>query len=193
MTFSLAFKRPEPVAWFGGVSLLVGSVLCDSLRSVGVADALVKWPNDVLVHDAKLAGILVESRTTNAMAETLLVLGMGVNYQRGEEACLIDQASTDLAAQCDPETLPDRSALIADIATRLVAVVSEDIPQAVNRLAGRWADYDALAGVSVVAVVGKERIYGTARGIDGEGSLQIETIDGIRALNSADVTVRRDI
>lgn len=192
ITFSMRFDRPEPVSHFTGLSLLVGTVLCDSLRNVGVTDAMVKWPNDVLVEKAKLAGILIESRATASKQATVLVVGMGVNYKRGDEARLIDQASTDLNTVCGSEKLPDRSVLIADIATRLLSVISGDVPTALSELSGRWARYDALAGKSVNAEVGGKLLHGVASGIDENGNLRLATDDGLLCLNSADVTVRTD-
>ena len=193
VTFSLRFDRTESVAWFSGLSLLVGSVLCDTLRDFGVVDSMVKWPNDVLVQGSKLAGILVESRTAHSPKGTVLVVGMGVNYRLGGETRLIDQPSIDLSTLCGPDGLPDRSELIADIAGRLISAVSTDIPGSVSQLAGRWADYDALAGIDIVAAVAGENVEGRAAGIDKKGSLQIKTKHGLQSFNSADVTVRKNI
>ena len=190
VTFSMRFNLTESVSRFNGLSLLVGAILCDSLRGLGVVDAMVKWPNDVLVHGSKLAGILIESRTTGLNKESVLVVGIGVNYKRGEEARLIDQASTDLDALCGSGELPDRSVLIGDIATRLLSVVSEDVPGALIQLSARWHEYDALNGTRVIAKVASECIHGRAAGIDINGNLRIDTADGIRCLNSADVSVQ---
>ena len=192
VTFSLRFNRPESVERFNGLSLLTGAVLCDSLRAVGIADAMVKWPNDVLVDNAKLAGILIESKAATSTPGTCVVVGMGINYKRGDEAQLIEQASTDLSALCEHNELPDRSTLIAEIATRLVAIVAAaDIPDAVRDLAGRWKNYDALAGADVCAsVAGGESVVGNADGIDMSGGFRIKTSHGIRVFTSADVSVR---
>ena len=192
VTFSLRFNRTEPVAWFNGLSLIVGSVLCDTLRDTGVVDSMVKWPNDVLVRGSKLAGILVESRTAHSTEGTVLVVGMGVNYILGGETRLIDQPSTGLSTLCGVGGPPDRSELIADIAKRLITAVSADIPQSVSQLADRWTDYDALAGTTVVATVAGDIIEGLAAGIDEKGNLQIDTKDGLQSFNSADVSVRKN-
>jgi len=189
VTFSMRFEREEPVEHFNGLSLLVGAVLCDCLRDIGVTDSWVKWPNDVLAGNAKLAGILIESRALSA--QTCIVVGMGINYKRGDEAGLVDQATTDLFELCGGKQLPDRSRLIADIASRLVEVVSADIQQSISHLAGSWKEYDALAETEVVATVGGESVVGTADGIDTGGGFRIKTADGIRVLSSANVSVRR--
>ncbi len=191
VTFSMRFNRRESIDHFNGLSLLAGAVLCDCLRSAGIADAMLKWPNDVLVNNAKLAGILVESKAATSRTGTCIVVGMGINYKRGDEAQLIEQASTDLFSLCGQSGLPDRSELIAKIATRLVDVVTVDAPEALRDLAGRWKNYDALAGAEVCAsVAGGENMVGTARGIDVGGGFCIEDGHGVSVLTSADVSVR---
>jgi len=189
VTFSMRFELEEPIERFNGLSLLVGAVLCDCLREIGVTDSWVKWPNDVLSGNAKLAGILIESRVLGK--QTCIVVGMGINYKRGVEAGLVDQATTDLFEVLGCKQLPDRSQLIADIACRLVDVVSADIQQSISSLAGRWSEYDALAGTEVVATVSEESFAGIADGIDTGGGFRIRTADGLRVLTSANVSVRR--
>ena len=61
----------EHLSW---LSLVVGASLVTSLRGAGVTRAQMKWPNDVLLDGAKLAGILCESLTSGR-----LVAGIGVN------------------------------------------------------------------------------------------------------------------
>lgn len=196
VTFSLRFNCPEPIVFFNGLSLLVGSELCDCLRAAGVSNAMVKWPNDVLVNGAKLAGILIESRAAVSLSDatatgSIIVIGIGINYRRGAETQLIEQASTDLVELCGADQLPDRSTLIASVATRLTALLSSDVPAKLAGLATRWGDYDALSDTHIVVSVAGQSETGLATGIDAEGGLQVQTDDGLRVFMSADVSVRR--
>ncbi len=193
VTFSMRFDSAESICRFSGVSLLTGAVICDHLRAIGIANALMKWPNDILVDGSKLAGILVESRTIGSAGGTVLVLGIGINYQGGEEARLIDQATVDLAELSCGRSLPDRSQLIADIAIRLQQMVVGDVPQQLADLVANWSDYDALANASVMALAAEKKIHGRVVGIDGTGSLLLDTGDEVLTLNSAEVTVRKEV
>ena len=203
ITFSLGLISLRPVTWFNGLSLVVGSILCDCLRAVGAADAMVKWPNDVLVDGAKLAGILIESSVstervsasleTNS-ATTKIVIGIGINYQRGAEAQLIDQASTDLFQLCGT-SLPDRSQLIAEIASQVVRQSLGDVPSAMSELVTKWPGYDALAGRELVISQALSQaqlpVHGIGAGIDPTGALKLDTADGVRLFNSADISIRQ--
>jgi BirA family biotin operon repressor/biotin-[acetyl-CoA-carboxylase] ligase len=65
---------PVPAARFGWLPLLAGVALTRTVREVAGVDAALKWPNDLLVQDAKCAGILAEATGTGAIA-----LGIGLN------------------------------------------------------------------------------------------------------------------
>src|SRR5436190_7695679 len=73
LTFSLSVKIGRPVA---GLSLVAGVAAARALRALGVAQAALKWPNDLEVDGAKLGGILVETRGA------LAVIGIGIHCRR---------------------------------------------------------------------------------------------------------------
>src|SRR3954451_1534746 len=73
ITFSLSAEIANPVA---GLSLVAGVAAASALRALGVREAALKWPNDLLVGGAKLGGILVETRGR------LAVFGFGINCRR---------------------------------------------------------------------------------------------------------------
>ncbi|MGP8201438.1 MAG: biotin--[acetyl-CoA-carboxylase] ligase [Limisphaerales bacterium] len=64
---------PDAAAW-RGLPLAVGLAVCDALQSIGLSRFRVRWPNDVLVDDRKLAGLLVDQ-----FAPGLAVAGIGIN------------------------------------------------------------------------------------------------------------------
>jgi BirA family biotin operon repressor/biotin-[acetyl-CoA-carboxylase] ligase len=75
----------------GGLSLVVGMVVVDVLRSLGLEQVGLKWPNDILLGGGKLGGILMELRAADARGVGL-VGGVGLNLAlRAEEASSIDQ------------------------------------------------------------------------------------------------------
>jgi BirA family biotin operon repressor/biotin-[acetyl-CoA-carboxylase] ligase len=84
----------------GLVPLAVGCAACEALQRLKV-DARLRWPNDLMLGDRKLGGILVESRT-NAGAFSAIVAGIGVNVAN-------EPPSADAAAVRDvrPELAPD--------------------------------------------------------------------------------------
>lgn len=82
--FSCAFDVHLPAAQLPALSPLAGLAACEALRAVagpGADGLCMKWPNDVQWHDAKLAGVLVETTRNPGSRETgyTVVIGMGVN------------------------------------------------------------------------------------------------------------------
>ncbi|MEA2179392.1 MAG: BirA family transcriptional regulator [Solirubrobacteraceae bacterium] len=172
-------------SWVGppGTALLMSLVLREHdtllpLRAgLAVADvagghALVKWPNDVLVEDRKVAGILVEGRPNEGWA----VLGIGVNVAvelADLPAELHDTAGTLGRSPDDIE--PFLSELLAALEARLreapdATVTALRTRDALRDRTIRWGDET-----------------GTAAGIDPDGRLLVTTGDALLALDSGEV------
>jgi BirA family biotin operon repressor/biotin-[acetyl-CoA-carboxylase] ligase len=122
LTFSILLRPPQLSGW---IPLLAGVAAVQALREWGGVQATVKWPNDVLVDDRKLAGILCEH-----VAPDAVVVGIGLNVStRAEElpgppatSLLLEEGVTDRAVllpailrslagayagwRADPEALP---------------------------------------------------------------------------------------
>jgi len=77
--FALA-QLQRPVREVAGLSLVAGVAVARALRALGVAQAALKWPNDLVVSGAKLGGILVETRSqgraTHAVIASASTAGM---------------------------------------------------------------------------------------------------------------------
>ncbi len=188
VTFSTAITVAHPARELSGLSLLCGVAVCDVLRGLGVASAMVKWPNDIWVEHSKLAGILVEI-ATSGNHESTVIIGIGLNYQRGSEAEKIDQFSTDMFELLG-ESLPDRSILIAAIAGEVWQACLGQIPETVEHLSAKWSEYDALAGKLVQIETGQQFRYGRCDGLDSLGQLRVITETGPILVSSGNVSVR---
>jgi BirA family biotin operon repressor/biotin-[acetyl-CoA-carboxylase] ligase len=93
LTFSVLLRPATvPAARRGWLTLLAGVAVASAVRSVGCVDAVLKWPNDVLAGDRKLAGILAEQSPDGSA----VVIGTGLNVDAvpGE----IPVSATGLAA-----------------------------------------------------------------------------------------------
>ena len=118
LTFSLAVTLARPLRELPALSPLVGAALARSLRRLGVRRVRVKWPNDLLVGGAKLAGILIETRPI--AGATRAVIGVGINYRRS--AALGARVHRRIAFIDDSIAL-DRTALLRACAAALLATV----------------------------------------------------------------------
>ena len=78
LLFSIVLRPDLSPSLAGLLSLLAGATLAEACREVAAVEAGCKWPNDVLVHGRKLAGILAEASLSSGRIDHL-VLGVGVN------------------------------------------------------------------------------------------------------------------
>lgn len=147
--------------------------------AVAVADtvgdaARIKWPNDILVDDRKVAGILVEARPQ----EGWVVLGIGVNVAvRAFPPELAGTAGSLGGTPADVEPFLDR--LLRALERRLAAAEPEVL--------AAWRERDALHGRPVTWDGGE----GTATGVDDAGRLLVTRPDGTAAaLDAGEVHLR---
>jgi BirA family transcriptional regulator, biotin operon repressor / biotin---[acetyl-CoA-carboxylase] ligase len=180
-----ALLRPTTVAavrwpWLG---LLVPLAVAAAVRRVGEIPAQVKWPNDVLVEDRKLAGILLE-RVDGPAA----VVGIGLNVTLREDE-RPHPAATSLALEGAATT--DRATVMAavlrELATRYQTWVDAAGDPAV--ILPEYSELSATFGRSVrVELPDGTFLEGTAKEMDADGRLVVDTADGPRPLAAGDVT-----
>ena len=140
----------------------------------------IKWPNDVWVDGRKVAGILIEGRPRDGWA----VLGIGLNVatEPGEFPEELRATATSLRAAGSPLATP------ADALAELLPALGEWIAAPPGDVLRAWRERDALRGQTVSWADGS----GTAAGVDDDGSLLVETDDGVQALHAGEVHLRRE-
>jgi BirA family transcriptional regulator, biotin operon repressor / biotin---[acetyl-CoA-carboxylase] ligase len=174
-----------PVDAWGWLPLAAGVAVADAVREVTGIESRLKWPNDVLVGDRKLAGILAEV----AMNPTpVVVVGIGLNVTMTQDE-LPAPVATSLLLLDAPVT--DRGAVLTALLTTL-AVRARAWQAAGGADPSLHADYRAHSstlGTRVTATVpGDRHIVGTAVDLDEGGRLVIDA-DGDRiAVSAGDIT-----
>ena len=164
---------PAPPA--PAVTMMAGLAVLDALRALGLEGARLKWPNDVLVQDAKLAGILVETRGLDPAAPHFVV-GIGVNVaQRAFPPELErERAVTSLARE-------GLSKSVEEVLAKLLAALPERWLQARERPAELARDYLHAADLArrrVRVSLGEKPIEGRVRSLDVARGLTLEGASG---------------
>lgn len=220
LLFSLAVPWERDPAASAAVTLACGIAVAVALReqlAPQQARVRVKWPNDILLDDGKLAGILVEMAEDGAGARTL-VIGMGINLasDRDLHARVAQDSAQDSAqdpAQEPAHDAPAPTLAVADLASVLGAdrVLTEReawLARLVRALLGA-AHHFAREGFAggpaafaaccafdgrAIDVLGAGAVgrSGIQRGVDGQGRLLVESAGVLHAVNSGEVSVRPD-
>jgi BirA family biotin operon repressor/biotin-[acetyl-CoA-carboxylase] ligase len=168
-----------PAARWLWLPLLAGLAVRETVVALGAADVGVKWPNDVLIGDRKVCGILSE-RIVGDTASA--VIGMGIN--------------TTLSA--DQLPVPTATSLALAGARHEPADVVVAVLDALGQWYARWLDGEDLSdafnsGCSTVGrTVRVERgaaaaVEGVAVGVDHEGRLLVRTSGAVQAFAAGDV------
>ncbi|WP_026280122.1 biotin--[acetyl-CoA-carboxylase] ligase [Thioalkalivibrio sp. ALJ1] len=164
-----------------------GTGVVRALEEFGLSHVRLKWPNDLMVGDAKLGGILVEQRLGSASVPGRLVVGIGINLA-SVETLNLGRPVIDLAALgVDVDLLELASHVIAQ-QCRLHSVLMEE---GLASLAPELERMDMLRDQPIEVLDSGAR--GWALGIDLEsGCLNVRFEDGVtRTLHSGEVSVRR--
>jgi BirA family transcriptional regulator, biotin operon repressor / biotin---[acetyl-CoA-carboxylase] ligase len=177
-------------AALSGLSLATGVIVLRALHAMGLSGAQLKWPNDVLADGGKLAGILVEL-SGEYQGPCAAIVGIGLNLRL--TPALREQASQPMCdlARLAGGTPPDRNQMAAALIASLVDGLDQFEREGFTAFVDEYAEHDALRGMSLRISGGMGEFEGIGAGIDERGALQVQTADGLRSIDSADVTVRR--
>ena len=181
--FSLLAPR-VPMELLSLVPVAVGVAATDALTAVTGVTPGIKWPNDLIVSDRKLSGILCEGALGQA------VCGIGVNLL--QDADFFARAELPHGTSLLMETGRACSAprLAAEIANQLEPWLDELAERRIDALIDRFRANCVSIGRQVRAISPTGEIDGIATDIDREGRLVIETASGPIAVSAGEVQLR---
>ena len=205
LCFSLAYpfhKRPKELS---GLSLVIGlAVIAGIAGALGISEAALhqqglrlKWPNDLLLNNAKLGGILVEGGQSNPQSPTWMVIGLGLNLHNAGliEESIGSHASFGVAALdqlvSDQASIPDTEFIWLKLIESFERHLAQFDRHGFSYFKNSWAQWDAFNGQSVcISGAGKESIIGISAGVDETGALILNQHEQSVAIHAGDVSLR---
>ncbi|MDG2302177.1 MAG: biotin--[acetyl-CoA-carboxylase] ligase [Gammaproteobacteria bacterium] len=185
--FSLGYVFDAPPATFSALSLVVGISLIEALKKIGVRGIKLKWPNDIVRGDEKVAGILIEMRA-EASGASRTVIGIGLNFELPQEvAKLVDRPIGDLGHHVTEKF--NRNQVAAKILHVLGVNLLRFETTGFVAFHDDWRDSDALSGQNILLALGTRQVNGVSRGVDKNGALLLETNNGLESFLSGHLTV----
>ena len=162
----------------------LGLSALDACAEVAGVEAQLKWPNDLLVGTAKLAGVLAEAEFSASPPAVVAGIGVNVAWPGPPDAggACLDQLS-ERPTPIDHMILLEH--LLAALADRL-PLLDEAVGR--RRLADEVRARCATIGQEVLVVLPTEEFSGRAVAIDDAGRLLVSTNVGQRAVTAGDVT-----
>jgi BirA family biotin operon repressor/biotin-[acetyl-CoA-carboxylase] ligase len=187
-TFSLGRVIRRPTRELAGLSLVAGVAAAQALRALGAEQVRLKWPNDLVIGEDKLAGILVETRARSGAV--LAVFGIGINCRESVELqARVRRGVTFLERFI---ALPSRNRVIAAVAQRLMQALDGFEASGLEPTRREWQALDALVGQRMRVRLADGRVVaGVASGLAEDGALRLRTARGMLSVASATVVAAR--
>lgn len=183
---SLAWGFDEVPAGLGGLSLAAGVAVARALADLGIDGVGLKWPNDIVLANGKLAGILVDVQGESA-GPCSVIIGVGINTKMpAAAAAAIDQAWSDLSGF---ESV-SRNRLAAAVINQLVTALHTFSAEGLQGFQAAWRLYDVIEGQVISLQTGTRRIVGTACGIDEQGALKVTSQGHTRSYHAGEISIR---
>jgi BirA family biotin operon repressor/biotin-[acetyl-CoA-carboxylase] ligase len=168
LLFSFLVRPPLPREDIATVTLVAGLAVTLALREWDIPVGL-KWPNDVLLEEKKLCGILCEAQSSMHGIEGI-VIGIGVNTGVVPEAVAYRATA--------PKQRLNRLALLAQILRVFEALYQRWLQGGLKALRAELDACDAKRGKSIVVKLSETPTTGTAMGIGDDGALQLRLPNG---------------
>ncbi len=188
---SLLWRFPLAPIELSGLSLAAGLAVVRALNQLGVTEIGLKWPNDVLWRERKLAGLLLEV-TGESEGPSQVVLGIGLNtLLSNQQASRIDQPWIDLASIPSGKGI-ERNQLAAELIHQLTNALECFETEGLMPLLAEWQQQDLYHNKIVSLRMGERTIVGKHVGIDKNGALLLLHAGEVKAYYAGEVSLRLD-
>lgn len=183
---SVILTPDRPPTELAHLSFVASLAVAECLEAKCGLPVSLKWPNDVLVRERKIAGILVE--TTHVPSGTAAVVGIGVNVNQKEFPP--DIAFTATSVALEKGTVDSVDELASALSEGLFANYETFLVEGFEEILGRWRNYMwGLGRQADVAAEGRS-LRGTVAGVDSTGALVLrDSLGSDHAIRAADAVV----
>jgi BirA family transcriptional regulator, biotin operon repressor / biotin---[acetyl-CoA-carboxylase] ligase len=164
--------EPKEVA---KITLVSAVALCISIREIANIQAMIKWPNDIIIKGRKVCGILTEMKAEQDKVDFLIV-GIGVNVDT--HLNLLPKGATSLVKESENKF--SKVALTKRIFENLEHYVLLFKKEGFKKVREEWRDLSATVGHRVKIHCHDGRIEGQALDVDKDGALVVRLDSGIQ-------------
>lgn len=161
------------------LSFVAGLAVLDTIQTfIPVHEAKLKWPNDVLVNDKKIAGILLESSSSQSGIMDYLIIGFGINVKDSPDY------ATNMKALGFKQPFGNVKRHLIDKFEKYYTLWLDD---GFGRIGELWLRNAAYLGEKIRVNLPEKEVEGIFRGLTPKGELILETKDGERLISSGEV------
>jgi BirA family biotin operon repressor/biotin-[acetyl-CoA-carboxylase] ligase len=182
LMFSLLVSPKIPRQNFGLLPLLTSLGVVKTVESTTKINVITKWPNDLLINDKKICGILLETVSSHP---GWVVIGIGLNVNQTEFPS--DLHATSLALETGKQI--DRTKLLSSIIHHLEWLYRSQSPDQFRSMLAEWKSRCTMLNKTIQLQSDDGVITGLATGIADDGGLHLLVEGEAKKLYAGDVTV----
>lgn len=170
---SIILKPDLDPAFSAPLTIMAGVAAAELLSSYCPRSVQIKWPNDLLINDKKVGGILTEMKTSGDKIKfVILGIGLNINMSRNDFPLLLRNIATSLRDEAGGDYFSR-----LEVAVRLYDKIWEYYQLYLNGgmavIRDQWLGYMKIVGKKILVTFGEEKCQGTVTGVDATGALTI--------------------
>lgn len=166
-------KTPEGTL----ITLAAGLSLGRTLRKLGLAPILIKWPNDILLQGKKVAGILCEMKSTeNIVSDVVVGVGINISQKPADFSPEVRERAGSLEELTQKKW--DKEEILKSFLRFFLPEIKNLEEGKKEDLISRWEKESDLLGRNLLANLEYERQIGTVLGLTPQGYLRLKMEDG---------------
>ena len=163
-------RLTEWLSWLPLISALAAAEAIEQVSSIHVS---VKWPNDLLISERKVGGILCESGT-GSRSDPFQIIGIGINVNVDHEDWPADLLDSATSIWQERKIVVDRNRLLAQLLIELEQCVDELAIHGTDRIALAYSQRCSTIGHTIQATLATGAVLiGLAEGVGQDGSLRV--------------------
>lgn len=179
-----------------GMAIMTVLALLDAVINCSPSDfrlkaARIKWPNDLLIGEKKVAGILTELSTEDKQISHVVV-GIGINVNETDDDFPEDIADIATSLRRELDRKVNRVALLQAFLRNLEKQYETYLIHRLEKDHNKIRQYSSLIGRDIILQAGRSRIEGHVNDIDAEGRLVLKTASGVETVIAGEVSVVKE-
>ena len=185
---SIAWQFDKSPAILGLLSLYIGVAMIRALNTLNINTVGLKWPNDILINNEKLGGVLLEIRGESG-GPVDVIIGVGLNYDLPVELISgIDQPVTDICHHSKKRL--SRNKIAASLISNIFEVLDNMQNDTKSVLINEWRQYDCCKNEYARLILPDSEIHGRLKGVDDQGSLLMSVHGKTHRFTSGEISLR---
>lgn len=184
LTFSVLLKQKVSALNLSFLSLASAAAVAQAIENLYQLKVNLKWPNDVLVNNKKVAGILLESKF-HGLALEKVVIGIGINVNQPFFKGSYNLTPTSIRLEFGKAV--NREKLLSELLNIFEGII-EELQNNRIKVLNYWREKCRFIGEKVTITDDKFQKFGIFEDIDEDGAMLLRTPKGIEKITFGDIS-----